>query len=356
MLTKLDWVHPRLEELGMLLSDPAVVQDQEKWRALMREHSQLEPLDAAVNGYWRLLGEREAAQEMLDDPEMAQAAREELQEVERRIGETEREIQLLLLPKDPDAARNVVMEIRGGAGGEEAALFGTMLMRMYTRYAERHGWRVELMDANMTELGGVKEAVFVIAGEGAFSRLRYESGVHRVQRIPVTESNGKRQTSTATVAVLPEAQEVDVNIDPNDLRIDVYRASGHGGQYINKTDSAVRITHLPTGLVVTCQDEKSQHKNKDKAMRVLRARLYEKMQSETDSAYAENRRRQVGTGDRSERIRTYNFNEGRVTDHRIGRPIYTIDAFVDGDMDEIIDELIYNDQQAQLRALGQKTE
>ena len=272
--------------------------------------------------------------------------------LEEEIPACEREIQLLLLPRDPNDERNVVMEIRGGAGGEEAALFGAMLMRMYTRYAERHGWRVEMMDANMTELGGVKEAIFTISGAGAFSRLKYESGVHRVQRIPVTESNGKRQTSTATVAVLPEAEEVDVRIDPCDLRIDVYRASGHGGQYINKTDSAVRITHLPTGTVVTCQDEKSQLKNKEKAMRVLRARLYERMQSEKDAAYAGERRAQVGTGDRSERIRTYNFNEGRVSDHRIGKTIYSIDAFVDGDMDEIIDELILSSQQEQLRRMN----
>ena len=352
MLKRLDWVHPRMEELGALLSDPAVVQDQEKWRALMREHSQLEPLDRAVAQCRRLLLEREQAQALLADADMAPVAREELAHLEEEIPRLEREIQLLLLPRDPNAERSVVMEIRGGAGGEEAALFGTMLLRMYTRYAERRGWRVEMMDANMTELGGVKEAVFSIIGEGAYSRLRYESGVHRVQRIPVTESNGKRQTSTATVAVLPEAEEVDVKIDPNDLRIDVYRASGHGGQYINKTDSAVRITHLPTGLVVTCQDEKSQLKNKEKAMRVLRARLYERLQGEKDEAYAADRRAQVGTGDRSERIRTYNFNEGRVTDHRLGRTIYTIDAFVDGDMDEIIDALIFADQQEQLRRLG----
>ena len=352
MLDKLDWVHPRYEELGALLSDPTVVQDQEKWRALMREHSQLEPLDAAVKRYAQLLSEREEAKTMLTDADMAAMAREELVHLEEEIPACEREIQLLLLPRDPNDERNVVMEIRGGAGGEEAALFGAMLMRMYTRYAERHGWRVEMMDANMTELGGVKEAIFTISGAGAFSRLKYESGVHRVQRIPVTESNDKRQTSTATVAVLPEAEEVDVRIDPCDLRIDVYRASGHGGQYINKTDSAVRITHLPTGTVVTCQDEKSQLKNKEKAMRVLRARLYERTQSEKDAAYAGQRRAQVGTGDRSERIRTYNFNEGRVSDHRIGKTIYSIDAFVDGDMDEIIDELILSSQQEQLRRMN----
>ena len=352
MLKKLDWVHPRMEELGMLLSDPAVVQDQEKWRALMREHSQLEPLDQAVRRYGELEDARKQAQALLDDPDMMQMAKEELDAIASRLEMTEREIQLLL-PKDPNAEKNVVMEIRGGAGGEEAALFGAMLMRMYMRYAERHGWKTEMLEASMTELGGVKEAVFAITGENAFSRLKYESGVHRVQRIPVTESNGKRQTSTATVAVLPEAQEVDVKINPDDLRIDVYRASGHGGQYINKTDSAVRITHIPSGIVVTCQDEKSQLKNKEKAMRVLRARLYEKMQEEKDAAYASDRRAQVGTGERSERIRTYNFNEGRVTDHRIGKTIYTIDAFVDGDMDDIIDPLIYADQQEQLRALGQ---
>ncbi|MBR2942385.1 MAG: peptide chain release factor 1 [Clostridia bacterium] len=352
MIEKLDWVQPRFEELGALLSDPDVVQDQEKWRKLMREHSQLEPLCTAVRRYSAMLASQEEAMAMLSDPDMGEMAKEELDALAGQIPALEREIQLMLLPKDPDNDKNVVMEIRGGAGGEEAALFGTMLMRMYTRYAEARGWRVEMMDANMTELGGVKEAVFTISGEGAFARLRYESGVHRVQRIPVTESNGKRQTSTATVAVLPEAQEVDVKIDPNDLRIDCYRASGHGGQYINKTDSAVRITHLPTGVVVTCQDEKSQLKNREKAMRVLRSRLYEKLQSENAEAYAENRRSQVGTGDRSERIRTYNFNEGRVTDHRLGKTIYTIDAFVDGDIDEILDALIFEDQQRQLQTLN----
>ena len=352
MLDRLDWVHPRLEELGVLLSDPQVVQDQARWRALMQEHSRLEPLDAAARRYAQLLAARGEAQAMLEEPELADMAREELAQLERDIPAAEREIQLLLLPRDPDEERSVVMEIRSGAGGEEAALFGAMLMRMYTRYAETRGWRVEMMDASLTELGGVKEAVFTISGAGAFARLRYESGVHRVQRIPVTESNGKRQTSTATVAVLPEAEEVDVRIDPGDLRVDVYRASGHGGQYINKTDSAVRITHLPTGLVVTCQDEKSQLKNREKAMRVLRARLYERLQAEKDAAYASDRRAQVGTGDRSERIRTYNFHEGRVSDHRIGMTIYAIDAFVDGDMDGIIDALIVSDQQERLRRMN----
>ena len=352
MIDKLDWVHPRIEELGALLSDPDIVSDQEKWRALMREHSQLEPLDRAVARLESMLDQQKEARLMLDDPDMGDMAREELAQLEEEIPACEREIQLLLLPRDPNDEKNVVLEIRSGAGGEEAALFGTMLMRMYSRYAERRGWRVEMMDANMTELGGVKEAVFTIIGEGAYSRLRYESGVHRVQRIPVTESNGKRQTSTATVAVLPEAEEVDVKIDPNDLRIDVYRASGHGGQYINKTDSAVRITHIPTGTVVTCQDEKSQLKNKEKAMRVLRARLYEQMSSEKDAAYAEDRKSQVGTGDRSERIRTYNFNEGMVSDHRIGMTIYSIDTFVDGDMDVILDQLIMTDQQEKLRKIG----
>lgn len=287
------------------------------------------------------------------DPDFKEMVQQEISEKSHDVEELENSLKILLLPKDVNDGKSVIMEIRSGAGGEEAALFGAMLMRMYMRYAERHGWKTEMLEASMTELGGVKEAVFAITGEGAFSRLKYESGVHRVQRIPVTESNGKRQTSTATVAVLPEAEEVDVKINPDDLRIDVYRASGHGGQYINKTDSAVRITHIPSGIVVTCQDEKSQLKNKEKAMRVLRARLYEKLQEEKDAAYASDRRAQVGTGDRSERIRTYNFNEGRVTDHRIGKTIYAIDAFVDGDMDDIIDPLIYADQQEQLRALGQ---
>ena len=352
MLKKLDWVHPRMEELGMLLSDPAVVLDQEKWRALMREHSQLEPLDQAVRRYGELEDARKQAQALLDDPDMMQMAKEELDAIASRLEMTEREIQLLLLPKDPNAEKNVVMEIRGGAGGEEAALFGAMLMRMYMRYAERHGWKTEMLEASMTELGGVKEAVFAITGEGAFSRLKYESGVHRVQRIPVTESNGKRQTSTATVAVLPEAEEVDVKINPDDLRIDVYRPSRHGGQYINKTDSAVRITHMPSGIVVTCQDEKSQLKNKEKAMNHLRAKLYDMQKSSIDNAYSEKRKLQVGSGDRSERIRTYNYPQGRVTDHRINLTLYKLNEVVSGDaLGEIIDALVMEDQAQKLAEL-----
>ena len=352
MIEKLDWVHPRLEELGMLLSEPGVVADQKRWQSLMKEHARLEPLDAAVQKMEKLLQEKEESEIMLSDPAMAEMAREEAVVLEQEISACEDQIRLLLLPPDPNADRNVVMEIRAGAGGEEAALFAAMLMRMYQRYAERRGYRVEMMDISPTELGGIKEAVFGIAGDGAFSRLRYESGVHRVQRVPVTESNGKRQTSTATVAVMPEAEEVDVEIDPEDLRIDTYRASGHGGQYINRTDSAVRITHLPTGVVVTCQDEKSQLKNKEKAMRVLRSRLYERALEEKQSQEAEDRRSQVGTGDRSERIRTYNFNEGRVTDHRLGLSIYTIDSFVDGDIDCILQPLIDADRQEQLKRMG----
>ena len=350
MLKKLDWVHPRMEELGMLLSDPAVVQDQEKWRALMREHSQLEPLDQAVRRYGELEDARKQAQALLDDPDMMQMAKEELDAIASRLEKTEREIQLLLLPKDPNAEKNVVMEIRGGAGGEEAALFAGVLFRMYSMYGDTKGFKTEVLSANATELGGYKEISFMISGEGAYSRLKFESGVHRVQRVPETESMGRIHTSTVTVAVLPEAQEVDVEINPSDLQIDTFRSSGAGGQHVNKTESAIRITHIPTGTVVECQDERSQYKNKDRAMKILRSRILEAERRKQSEAIAGERRAQVGTGDRSERIRTYNYPQGRVTDHRIGLTLYRLEAILNGDLDELIDALITADTAEKLRS------
>ncbi len=353
MQDKLLWIEGRYDEITQLMTQPDVAADADRLRRLMQEHAQLEPVLEAYRAWQKLLERDREADEMLADPEMAEMAREEKEELREAIPAAQRALQLLLLPQDPNDDRSVVMEIRAGAGGEEAALFGAMLLRMYQHYAERRGWRFELTDANMTELGGVKEATFMIAGRGAFRRLKFESGVHRVQRVPSTESSGRIHTSTATVAVLPEAEDVEVQVNPGDLRIDVYRSTGHGGQCINTTDSAVRITHLPTGLVVTCQDEKSQIKNREKAMRVLKARLYDMYRSKADAEYAENRRSQVGTGDRSERIRTYNFPQGRVTDHRIGLTLYQLEAFVDGDCDPVIDALVLADETERLKALGE---
>lgn len=351
MFDKFEWIASRYEELSEAIVQPEVIADPAKYQAFLKERANLEPQVDTWRRYQSLLDNIAQAEEMLADPDLADMAREELDELLPQQAPLERELRILLLHRDPDDDRSVIMEVRGGAGGEESCLFAADMVRLYSRYAERCGFRVEPLYTQETELGGVKECAFSIIGSGAFARMKYESGVHRVQRIPVTEANGKRQTSTITVAVLPEAEEVDIDIDPNDLRIDTYRASGHGGQHINKTDSAVRITHLPTGMVAACQSERSQIQNRARAMQLLRTRLLEEKRSASDAAYAENRRIQVGTGDRSERIRTYNFHEGRVTDHRIGLTLYAIQNIMDGDLDEIIDALKAEEQAAKLRSL-----
>lgn len=352
---KFSWIQGRYEELSEAIAQPEIIAEAAKYQAYLKERASLEPQVTAWAAYQELLRHESEAREMLSDPDLAEVAQAELAELEIRRGAMEEELQLLLLPRDPDDDHNVILEIRAGAGGEEACLFGAVLLRMYSRYAERHGFRVEPISSSVTELGGVKEAVVSLVGQGAYARMKYESGVHRVKRIPVTEANGKLQTSTCTVAVLPEAEEVDLQVDPKDLRIDVYRSTGHGGQCVNTTDSAVRITHLPTGLVVTCQDQKSQLRNREKAMQVLRSRLYEQLRSEKDAAYAERRRIQVGTGERSERIRTYHYLKGFVADHRIGLTLHNVDAIVDGDLDEIIDALRREEQAELLRAGGAAT-
>ena len=336
---QLDRIIPRLEELGAMLSEPDAMQDRARWLSLMQEYNRLLPIGEALRKLEGLRREYKEAASLEKDADFAEMAAQEKRRITDETEAGERALQALLQGEEGDG-RSAIVEIRSGAGGEEAALFAAMLLRMYLRYAEKRGWKTEILELMDTEMGGAKEAVLSVQGGDALDRLETESGVHRIQRIPVTESNGKRQTSTATVAVLPEASEVDVVIDPGDIRIDVFRASGHGGQYINKTDSAVRITHLPTGIVATCQDEKSQLRNKEKAMEVLRARLYDHLNRQEARTYADSRRQQVGTGDRSERIRTYNFNDGRITDHRIGKTVYSVDAFLDGDMDCIIDPLM----------------
>lgn len=354
MLEKLKEIALRYEDLQAQLADPGVYGDAVRLRDVTRELKELEPVVAAYHAWEAAQASRTDAEELLHDPDLRELAQEEFAAARAECERLERELTLLLLPKDPNDHRNVILEIRSGVGGEESALFAGTLLRMYTMYAQSRGWRCETVNLSETELGGVKECSVLIEGEGAFSRLKFESGVHRVQRVPETESGGRIHTSAATVAVLPEAEEVDVEIDPKDLQIDTYRSSGAGGQHVNKTESAIRITHLPTGLVVECQDERSQYKNKDKAMKVLRSRLYERELARREEAEAASRRSQVGSGDRSERIRTYNFPQGRVTDHRIGLTLYKIDDILDGGLDELIDALVTADQAEKLRWGGEE--
>ena len=353
MFEKLKATEEKFEDISNRLTDPEVIGDNGLYAKLMKEYKSLSPIVEKYREYCSYVKTEQEAQEMLDesgaDRELKDLARAELDEARENIASVSEELKILLIPKDD---RNVIVEIRGGAGGDEASLFANSLFRMYSMYAEARGWKIDVLNANPTELGGFKEISFSIEGEGAYSRLKYESGVHRVQRVPETESQGRIHTSTVTVAVLPEADDVELEINPTELKIDVFRASGAGGQHINKTESAVRITHLPTGLVVECQDERSQHKNKDKAMKILRSRLYDMLEQERNDKIASDRRSQVGTGSRSERIRTYNFPEGRLTDHRIGLTIYRLEYLLNGNIDEVIDALATADQAAKLSAQG----
>ncbi|MCI7249256.1 MAG: peptide chain release factor 1, partial [Clostridiales bacterium] len=348
---KLDFITDKYDELARLVSDPDIINNQPVWQKHIKEMGEIEPIVNKYKEYKKAKQDLADAKEMIqeDDEEIREMAKLEISELNDLIAQQEDELKVLLLPKDPNDEKNVILEVRAGTGGEEAALFGADLLRMYIRYAERNRWKTEMMEVNDTGLGGIKEAVILIKGKGAYSRLKYESGVHRVQRVPETESSGRVHTSAATVAVLPEVDDVEVNIDPNDVRVDVYRASGNGGQCVNTTDSAVRLTHIPSGLVVTCQDEKDQHKNKDKAFKVLKARLYDMEMQKQQNEIAGQRKSMVGSGDRSERIRTYNFPQGRISDHRIGLTIYRLDSFLDGEIDEVVDALITSDQAEKMK-------
>ncbi|MFH1673028.1 MAG: peptide chain release factor 1 [Pseudomonadota bacterium] len=342
MFKKLDGVEERFQELETLLSDPKIIKNQENYKKYSKEHADLSKIVAAYREFKRAKEDLQDSEDLLKDPdpEIKEMAREEMHALNDRIKQLENELKILLLPKDPNDEKNILLEIRAGTGGDEAGLFAADLFRMYSAYAEKMAWNVEIMSQNITGVGGLKEIIALIAGKNVYSRLKHESGVHRVQRVPVTESQGRIHTSAITVAILPEAEEVDIQLDPNEIKVDVYRSSGPGGQSVNTTDSAVRITHIPTGLVVTCQDEKSQHKNKAKALKVLRARLLDKMQHEQDAKISKTRKTQVGTGDRSERIRTYNFPQGRITDHRIGLTLYKLESVLQGDLSELVDSLI----------------
>ena len=352
MFDKLDFILEKYEELSKKVSDPDVIADQPVWQKHIKEMGEMEPIVKKYREYKSAKEGIDDAKEILDledDAELKEMAKLELSELEEGIAEIEDGLKVLLLPKDPNDEKNVILEVRAGTGGDEAALFGQDLLRMYLRYAERNRWKAEVLEINDTGIGGIKEAVVLIKGKGAYSRLKYESGTHRVQRVPETESSGRIHTSAATVAVLPEVDDVDVEVNPNDVRVDVYRASGNGGQCVNTTDSAVRLTHEPTGLVVTCQDEKSQIKNKEKAFKVLRARLYDLMMQKQNEEISAERKSQVGSGDRSERIRTYNFPQGRVTDHRIGLTLYKLENILDGEIDEIIDAMTTHEQAEKMK-------
>lgn len=351
MFDKLEALEERFKLVSEKISDPEVIADMDSWRGYMKENSELTPIVEKYREYKKLKQTIEDDKEMLengDDKELEELAKLELAEAEEEIERVSSELKVLLLPKDPNDEKNVIIEIRGGTGGDEAALFAADLMRMYSMYAESKRWKIDILSSNPTDIGGYKEVCFSIEGNGAYSRLKFESGVHRVQRVPSTESQGRIHTSAVTVAVLPEVEEVEVDINPNDLRIDVFRAGGPGGQCVNTTDSAVRITHLPTGIVVSCQDEKSQFKNKDKAMKILRSRIYEVMEAQRHKEIADERKAQIGSGDRSERIRTYNYPQGRVTDHRINLTLHKLEQILNGSLDELIDALITADQTAKL--------
>lgn len=357
MFDRLEDLVRRLEEINMLLTEPDVIGNQERYRQLMKEQNELTPIVEKYQEYKAAKDGVEDSLQILDeetDEEMKELAKEELNDCKARVEKCEQELKILMLPKDPNDDKNVIVEIRGGAGGDEAALFAADLFRMYSRYAENSRWKVEVLSANENGIGGFKEIVFMIHGNSAYSQLKYESGVHRVQRIPSTESGGRIHTSTATVAIMPEVEDVDVEVDPNDCKIDVFRASGNGGQCVNTTDSAVRITHIPTGIVVSCQDEKSQLKNKDKAMKVLRSRIYDMELAKAESEQAAERRSQVGTGDRSEKIRTYNFPQGRVTDHRIKYTSHRLTEILDGDITELLDHIIAADQAMRLSSMNEQ--